>query len=91
MPTRHNRMAFPRTMNRGILKGRHFDNINEYQQALRYVRKGAPRARAVVAGDQHVFKLTVISGSLEVALTGDPRRTEDVDKALDMLAEFGSK
>lgn len=85
--------TFPRTMQKGAFAGRHFETKNEYQKAIRDLNKvrGKRGGRVpVVGGDESKFTLKLISGTLEVTITGDPRRPEDIDKMLDSLAAFGT-
>ena len=86
--------TFPRTMAKGIFKGRHFESQKEYQKAVAEVRKTqrkrGQRTTPVVSGDEFRFTLRIVAGSLEFSITGDPRRPEDIDRMLEALSAFGS-
>lgn len=84
-------MQWPHTMTRGMFKGRHFENLNEYQTAIRAAAKapGSSKAR-LVSGPDHHFKFILVDGTARMEVTGDPRSPSDVDKMLLVLAQFRS-
>jgi hypothetical protein len=79
-------MKFPKTMKQGKLKGRHFDTYTEYAEALRELKVTKP---SKPRNPDWRFVLHLTAGSLEIEITGDPRKTEDVDKLLDLLGQYG--
>lgn len=90
-PDRSFANRFPRTMTKGMFRGRHFNDINEYQRAVREAQQAPGKARRVVQGPDHTFTLVLVDGTVRMEVTGDPRNPSDVDKALDALAQFGTQ
>lgn len=77
-------MTFPRTMTKGRFKGQRFATVSEYQAAIK-----ASKVEKPVLDEQWRFHLRVTAGTLDIEISGDPRKPEDVDKLLDLLGRFG--
>lgn len=82
MPT----MTWPRTITRGPLKGRVFVSQAEYQKEITRL-KNHPSSINV---DDYYFEFTLVKGSVKFTVIGDPRKGDDVDQVLDILAKYGS-
>lgn len=76
------RYGYPRTMKKGLLKGRHFDSRDDYFKALTKAQGGG---KASEKKAPH-FVLEITDGDTQFRAEGNPRKSEDVDLVLDLLA-----
>lgn len=75
--------TYPRVMRKGRFKGQRFETQKDYQAAINGSKTVRPKL-----DEQWRFHLRVTAGTLDIEVSGDPRKPEDVDKLLDLLARF---
>lgn len=83
--------TWPRTISRGPFKGRRFESNGAYMKALAEL-KAAPGSKngKAIPGDDQYFEFKLVTGRLEMTVTGDPRNGDDVDAVVNILAQYGS-